>query len=397
MKYSPMEWDKERLTTLTIKYLNGELTATEQLELGQWLDAFPRNRERFEERIKLENVVKGMAILDAARERKEVVKAAVDWTSSRHGEAGSESVSIFGRRWARTVAAAAVILLVVASFLVKSSFRQDKKDTVGEAMADLPPGGNKAILTLANGSTVVLDNAKKGLIAKQGHSTVVKSGDGQLEYKKGESPIKEGYNTIATPRGGQYQVTLPDGTRVWLNAGSSIRFPVSFSGERREIEMTGEAYFEVAHLDHQPFVVQAGGRKIEDIGTHFNVNAYPDEAEMITTLIEGEVRIKNVVLHPGQQLGLDSNGREQLISHADIEEAMAWKNGLFVFNGASIETVMRGIERWYDVSIVYEAGKDSHRFTGQISRTSKASEALQILSTCGYHFNIQGKIITVLP
>jgi transmembrane sensor len=397
MKYSPMEWDKERLTTLTIKYLNGELTVTEQLELDQWLDAFPGNRERFEERIKLENVVKGMAILDAARERKEAVKAAVDWTSSGRGKAGSESIPMNRRRWARMVAAAAVILLVVATFLMRNGLRQDKKDSVGTEIADLPPGGNKAILTLANGSTVVLDSAKNGLIAHQGHSAVVKKSNGQLLYKEEGSPAAVGYNTIVTPRGGEYQVTLPDGTRVWLNAGSSVKFPTSFSGDRREVEMTGEAYFEVAHQEKLPFIVHAGERQIEDIGTHFNVNAYPDEPEMKTTLIEGAVRIKNVVLRPGQQLGLDSSGRERMVSNADIEEAMAWKNGLFVFNGADIETVMRSIERWYDVSVVYEAGKDSHRFTGQISRTSKASEALDILATSGYHFKIRGKIITVLP
>ena len=364
-----MQWDTERLTTLTVKYIKSELTVEEQLELDQWLNAAPGNRERFEERIRLESVVKGIAILEAAKERKEAVKTDMDWTSAGRGEMGNESVPMTRRRWTRMVAAAAVIVLVVASFLVRKGFRQHGKDPVDKVAADLPPGGNKAILMLANGATIVLDSAKDGIIAQQGHSAVVKTANGELLYQREESPAAGGYNTIATPRGGQYQVVLPDGTRVWLNAGSSIRFPTNFSGNRREVEMTGEVYFEVKHQDHQPFVVHAGNSQIEDIGTHFNVNAYSDEPEMKTTLIEGAVRIKDVVLRPGEQLGLDSNGREQLVSHADIDEAMAWKNGLFVFNGADIETVMRSIGRWYDVSIVYETGKDG--VTGSRARSAE--------------------------
>jgi ferric-dicitrate binding protein FerR (iron transport regulator) len=277
------------------------------------------------------------------------------------------------------------------------------------------------LLTTPGGKVIDLDSNAANTVLLQGGARLVKNALGEWIYRSGgNAAAGDGsaagghdhavggadrggddnatvYNTISAPRGGQFSFVLEDGTRVWLNAGSSIRFPTNFSGDRREVEMTGEAYFEVAHQDKLPFIVHAGERQIEDIGTHFNVNAYPDEPEMKTTLIEGSVKIGNVVLRPGEQLGLDSIGRERLVSHADIEEAMAWKNGLFVFNGADIETVMRSIERWYDVSIVYEAGKDSHRFTGQISRTSKASEALEILATSGYHFKIQGKIITVLP
>jgi transmembrane sensor len=386
MKNNSMEWDKERLTVLTLKYIHGELTVEEQVELDQWLDASPDNRQRFEERIRPENILKNLAFKEAARESKESAKARMDWGTAK-------VVSLPKRRWGR-VAAAILIPLVVggALFFLKESHRFKK-----EAVVDILPGGDKATLTLANGSTIVLDNAKNGIIAQQGHSTIVKTSNGQLAYKGGGATAEADYNIITTPRGGQYQVTLPDGSKAWLNAGSSIRFPAVFPNERREVEMKGEVYFEVAHQEHRPFIVIVGTTKIEDIGTHFNVNAYEDEPEMKATLIEGSVKIGSVLLQPGQQLGVDSNGRTQLINHADIEEAMAWKNGLFVFNGADIGTVMRAIGRWYDVSIVYKAGKDSHRFTGQISRSNKASEALQILSASGYHFNIEDKIITVLP
>jgi transmembrane sensor len=389
MKNRSMEWDKERLTVLTLKHISGELTIEEQVELNQWLNAAPDNRERFEERIQPENILKGLAIQVASRDRKEAVGSQIDWRAG-------EIISLPQRRWRRMAAAILVPLLVGGTLFVLKESRQ-AKETVIRGTEDLPPGGNKAILTLANGSKIVLDKAKNGIIAQEGHNSIVKNGNDQLIYKRETTPAKDGYNTVTTPRGGQYQVALPDGTRVWLNAASSIRFPTNFSGERREVDMTGEVYFEVAHQEHQPFIVHARDSKIEDIGTHFNINAYEDESEMKTTLIEGMVKIGSVELHPGQQFSLDSNRRGRLVNNADLEEVMAWKNGLFAFNGADIRTVMRNIGRWYDVSIIYEAGKDSHRFTGQISRSSKASEALQILTASGYHFNIQDKIITVRP
>ena len=384
-----MEGNKERLTVLTLKYIKGELTIEEQVELEQWLNVSPLNRERFEERIQPENILEGLALRDGARDRKAAVMGRIDWVA--------ESISMPQRRWGRMAAAILIPLIIGSMVLFLHKTGHPGKDKVAQLTSDLPPGGNKAVLTLANGSRIVLDTAGNGIVAREGHNAIVKNGNDQLIYKRESSPAKEGYNTITTPRGGQYQVTLPDGTKVWLNAGSSIRFPTSFSGDRRTVEMSGEVYFEVAHRDRQPFVVHVRNSEIEDIGTHFNVNAYEDEPDMKTTLIEGAVKIGSVVLRPGQQLGVDSNGKERLINNADVEDVMAWKNGLFAFAGADIATVMRAMARWYDVSIVYEAGKDSHRFTGQISRSSKASEALQILTASGYHFSIQGKTITVLP
>jgi transmembrane sensor len=389
MKSSSMEWDKDRLTMLTLKFIHGELTLEEQMELDAWLEASPVNRQRFQQRIDPENMLKAMAIREAASEGKEVANARMNWETSVRQN----------RHWGRISIAAAAIIIILAGtiFLLSRRTRLGGTVELGQVAVDLPPGSNKAILTLANGSTIVLGEVQKGIIARQGHSAVVKTAGGQLLYEKEDTAAALGYNVITTPRGGQYQVQLPDGTRVWLNAGSSVRFPTAFTGARREVEMKGEAYFEVVRSARQPFIVKAGREEIKDLGTNFNVTAYDDEPAIKTTLLAGSVEIEGQILHPGQQVSMDKNGQWRLIDHADIEEAVAWKNGLFEFNGADITMVMRAISRWYDVEVKYEAQSDSHRFTGQISRDARVSEALQILATSGYHFEIKGKVVTVLP
>ena len=393
-----MEWDKDRLTILTLKFINDELTLEEQMELEAWLEASPVNRQRFQQRVDPQNMLKAMAIRETASEGKEAAKARMNWEASVQ-QNRPDAIVLQRRRWGRISIAAAVVMMVLAGsvFLLFRRTRQEGKAELARVVADLPPGGNKAILTLANGSTIALDEVQKGVIARQGHSAIVKTAGGQLLYEKEDTVAAIGYNVITTPRGGQYQVQLPDGTKVWLNAGSSVRFPTAFTGGRRVVEMSGEAYFEVVRSVRQPFIVKAGKEEIEDLGTHFNVNAYDDEPAIKTTLLDGSVEIEGQILHPGQQANIDKNGQLRLIDHADTEEAVAWKNGLFEFNGADITTVMRAISRWYDIEINYEAQKDSHRFTGQISREARASEALQILATSGYHFEIKGKVVTVLP
>ena len=267
-------------------------------------------------------------------------------------------------------------------------------------MADILPGGNRAVLTLANGSRVILDSVQNGTVAHQGASQVIKIGSGQLAYHEEGKGVAIGYNTITTPRGGQYEVTLSDGSKVWLNAASSIRFPTSFSGSIRQVEITGEAYFEVTHSATQPFKVLAAGQIVEDVGTHFNINAYVDEPAMTTTLLEGSIRQAGLVLSkPGQQIVVTTgNGKEMLQKQADLEEVMAWKNGLFEFKLAEIGTVMRSIGRWYNVDIRYEASEDSvHLFTGQLSRDLNVSKNLNILSISGYNFKVEERTIVVLP
>ncbi len=278
---------------------------------------------------------------------------------------------------------------------------------------DIRPGGNKAILTLADGTKVVLDDVKEGALQKQGNTTIIKLDSGRLAYNtKSGLPMLEKvvqYNTLTTPRGGKYCVTLPDGTIVWLNASTTLRFPIAFDGKTRKVEVKGEAYFEVAKNEAMPFIVKAGNSEIKVLGTHFNVMAYADDKLLKTTLLEGSVEIvvrkqsagteeiPAVKLVPGQQAQLDANNSITVVE-ADTKEAIAWKNGFFIFNNEPIESVMQKIARWYDVSVVYETANDTIVFTGVISREENVSEVLRMLElTEVVHFKIEGKTITVTP
>lgn len=301
-------------------------------------------------------------------------------------------------------AAAAVILLIVSVvyFFNKPAPVLNQKIAKSEVLNDALPGGNKATLTLANGKTIILDDAQNGVLAKQANVNVKKTKDGQLIYhvighaSSGQLPQQ---NTIFTPRGGQYQVVLPDGSKVWLNAASSLKFPTLFKSKIREVELTGEAYFEVAKNAAQPFKVKSGSAEVEVLGTHFNIMAYADEAEMKTTLLEGAVKVKSIsgsdVLRPGEQAVLSRSGRIKKLAHVDVDEEVAWKNGLFQFNDTDIQSIMRQAARWYDLNISYEGAIPLRRFTGRISRNVRASEFLKVLEYTGIKFTIQGKSIIV--
>jgi transmembrane sensor len=275
------------------------------------------------------------------------------------------------------------------------------------------PGGNKAVLTLADGSTIVLDSAADGALTQQGATMVMKKQDGELVYKTEGNQAQQAVamNTISTPRGGQYQVVLPDGTRVWLNAVTALRFPASFTGDKRVVELTGEAYFEVAQQPaangngKRPFIVNilsaAGENQVEVLGTHFNVKAYNDEASIKTTLLEGSVKMSSgrgqYLMKPGQQARVERNGQMVLDEDADVDEAVAWKNGRFQFTDASVETVMREIARWYNVEIEYAGKVPAEKFEGEIPRNSNITEVFKILELSNVHCKIEGKKIKVLP
>ena len=266
---------------------------------------------------------------------------------------------------------------------------------------DVLPGGDKATLTLADGSTVILDEAKNGILAQQGSSKIIKVG-AKLLYDPTDKNSKDVvYNTISTPKGGQYQLELPDGSLVWLNATSSIHFPTLFAGKERRVEITGEAYFEVAKNRDMPFIVSVNGAEVQVLGTHFNVNAYSDEDNVKTTLLEGSVRFVHGVnadmLKPGQQSQLAGDGQVKVVSNVDVDEVVAWKNGMFDFENAGIETVMRQLSRWYDVEIEYK-GKTDDLFVAEIRRNNKLSDVLKALELTGQvKFEIQGKKIIVMP
>ena len=306
----------------------------------------------------------------------------------------------------RTVAAALIIGISIIAFTFLLQNKEQKKFASSNKPArpatDMSPGTNKAMLTLGNGSKIILDSIS-GTLGKDGGIDIVKKGDGQVEYQDDNIQHNQSavYNTISTPRGGQYEVALADGTNVWLNASSSIRFPVQFNDSIREVEMTGEVYFEVAHNPSKPFRVKVKDNYINVLGTHFNVMAYDDEPSINTTLLQGSVKVESQnssrLISPGQEAIADRSGSIKIIKDADVEEAIAWKNGYFQFNRSDIKSIMHQVERWYDADVRYADDVKLH-FTGQVSRSVNVSELLRKLElTNEVHFKIEGKRITVLP
>ena len=316
--------------------------------------------------------------------------------------------------WKRVAVAAAIVVLAGAGtyLLMNRKPENTTAGTTNNVQQDVMPGGNKAVLTLADGSTIVLDSFVNGRLAQQGKTTVVKTDDGKLVYDANaltldHSPLT--YNTLATPRGGQYQLVLPDGSKVWLNAESSIRYPVAFTGNTREVEIEGEGYFEITTLrlrsgQKMPFHVKTKTQDIEVLGTHFNVNDYNDEASTKTTLLEGSVKVmsaignrQSAILKPGEQAEL-SGANSQLTTHhsPNIDQVMSWKNGQFYFSNTDIETIMRQMARWYDVQVEYKA-HPIDKYTVSLSRNVPVSKLLSYLELSGgVKFKIEGKKIIVM-
>lgn len=305
--------------------------------------------------------------------------------------------------WPKIAAAACMLIAISAGLYFYSGTRSSSSPLASvETKHDAAPGGNKATLTLSDGSQISLTDAGNGQLAEQAGVKITKNADGQLVYSIVPSDVKAlAFNTISTPRGGVYQVNLPDGTRVWLNAASSIKFPTTFAHQnQRKVELQGEAYFEVAKNKKLPFIVDTDQQQVEVLGTHFNINSYEDEGEVKTTLLEGSVKVSagNVMfLQPGQQavLPLRSAGKIK-VSPANIEQAMAWKNGFFHFERETIHSVLRQLSRWYDVEVVYQIDRPDDEFIGDIPRGLKLSEVLKILEFEGTHFRIEGRKLFVI-
>lgn len=313
------------------------------------------------------------------------------------------------KRWLSIAAAAAILaLLAGAVYLYQLPIRQPA--VMAANTADKAPGKNRAILTLTDGRTVFLDSSTTGELASQGGMQLTQHDAGSLTYSGHVvSPDSiRGPNTLQTPRGGQFRLTLADGTRVWLNSASSIRYPLVFNADKREVFVTGEAYFEVAANKVQPFIVHTNNQKITVLGTHFNVNAYDDEEASHTTLLEGSVEVKRMkvvaqvtkpmLLQPGQQatLAYDNDARIQ-VSNPDLSEVTAWKDGEFRFHNTKITTIMRQIARWYDVEVEYQGPVPTSEFYGVIPRKEYVSQLLKALAlTKNVHFKTTGNKIIVM-
>jgi transmembrane sensor len=300
-------------------------------------------------------------------------------------------------RWGRAAAAAILVIAAGAGSYLYLSKRPQPIIANSNIRHDADPGRNAAILTIAGGKQITLDSTARGLIGRQGNTTITNT-DGRLLYTSlSERPAEIQVNTLTTRRGNQYQLVLPDGSKVWLNAASSITYPTAFAGNDRTVAITGEAYFEVLHKNKMPFRVKAGNQVIEDLGTHFDINAYTDEPVFKTTLLEGAIKINGLILKPGEQAGIGSNGKMTVLKDVDLDGIVAWKDGKFRYNSVDIESIMRQAARWYDLDVEYD-GKIDETFSGGISRNVNASELLHILEiTKKVHFDIEGKKIIVKP
>ncbi|MRG48315.1 DUF4974 domain-containing protein [Chitinophaga sp. SYP-B3965] len=376
---------ERRLQYLLEKYALKNATEAETAEMLQLL------KEDFGEKVLADCVARGTVSADEDF-------PTADWSRIWQGvQSGiKEPAKVYRFRW--WAAAAAVLILAGSGIFF---FQQSQPTTKIQAKADVSPGKEGAILTLANGTTIVLDDKNDGVVANQQGAKVVLN-NGQLAYTKDEATASAiAYNTLSTPKGRLFRIVLPDGSRVWLNAASSLRYPTVFAGSERLVEVSGEAYFEVTHNSEMPFRVKiSNGSEVEVLGTHFNINSYKEEGDVNITLLEGAVRCtngnENAILKPGQQVRIGSH--MNVLNDANMEKVMAWKNGIFNFNDATLEEVMRQLERWYDIEVVYEKGVPKLEFIGKMGRDLTLSEVLEGLAMSKVHFRIeQGRRLVILP
>jgi len=311
------------------------------------------------------------------------------------------------------VAAVLTLIFSIAGYSFFSNYNlAQKEQTASRKKNIILPGSNKAVLTLADGSDVILDQTSNGILGNQGNVAIKKSKDGKVSYEAAQHNTYTGkaiaYNKIATPRGGQYQVNLADGTKVWLNAASTLRFPVAFNKTERVVELTGEAYFEVNpepiagnRKTRIPFLVKTRNQVVEVLGTHFNVNAYDDEPDIKTTLLKGSVKVlqpiahQSVLLKPGQQSAVAEN---ITVADVDASQAIEWQKGYFLFDNESVESMMRKISRWYNIEVEYRGNIRYRKFAGKISRFDNIEQILQVMEkTQVIHFEIKGRRVIVMP
>lgn len=419
-----MNGNKKYIESLWNKFIRNQATRQELDELFHYVDSAPANDDLFSfiDRQLLEQ--QSLTSIEADS------KASILQDTLRSGKQWSEEISAFQstpllerrvrrvpfyRRW--LYAAAALLILSAGTYfwlLQKQS--QILTDNIKKATPDIAAGKEGAILTLADGTQVVLDSMGNGVVATQNGTKVVLK-DGQLAYDPAARASREmSYNTMTTPKGRQFSLVLPDGTRVWLNAASSLKYPTTFSGTERRVEVSGEAYFEVTKNAKMPFkAVISGQAEVQVLGTQFNVKAYTDESNMHATLLEGSVTVlpsvttstvtsanpPSVTLKPGQQaqlpMGEQMQKRITVVSNADIEKVMAWKNGLFNFNGTSLTEVMKQLERWYDIEVVYEKGVRDIELEGKMTRDVSLKGLLRILGNLGVKAQLEDRKLTLLP
>lgn len=397
---------------IVLKYVRDtSLSLEEEVRLRQWL-AESDDRQALIERIKTDP-----DWVQAELHRLQQIDTEAIWSKVESNIKPAPSIPLPSqtRRRRRIYAAAASLILVGGSIWLWSTRNHATTPVTPASSAvtttDIKPGGNRAILTLADGRHIDLDTSANGLIAAQGNSQVAKVASGQLAYNKVKTSndLRDNrpttaiaYNTLTTPRKAQFEVRLPDGSHVWLNNASSLTYPVTFTGPDRTVDLTGEAYFEVAKDAAHPFHVRvAGGPTVDVLGTSFNIMAYSDEPTQRTTLIDGSVRVtednQTALLKPAQQSSLDTHGALRVTHDVNVQEVIAWKNGYFHFDHASLQTTMRQLARWYDIDVVYEGQIPDQEFVGRIQRNLLLSDVLKGLENEHCHFKLEGRRLTVTP
>ncbi|PTS95368.1 anti-sigma factor [Pedobacter sp. HMWF019] len=392
-----MDKQEQRLKDLFKRYTDKTISKEELRELFGYIRE-KGNQSQIEGYMKAEEE----SMVDAVQEA-----SPVDWNRMYEGII-SEQPEVIKMKlfpsWLKYTAAAVVLLVSYVAYTVhkKPVSVPLKNDAEIVKNQDIVPGGERAVLKLANGKEIMLDGAGKGILASEGNTIIRKTDDGRLIYEPGEergSPVSA-YNTITTPKGGQYKLTLPDKSLAWLNAASSITFPAAFNGQEREVEITGEVYFEITKDKTHPFHVKTRGASIEVLGTHFNVMSYTDEPQAEVTLLEGAVQVKTggavKKLVPGQQAAFEPGSGLITLKTTNVESAVDWTNGLFIFEEATVPEVMRQIARWYNVNIHYQGKLPSAKFTGVIPKKSNVSRLLKLLEAAGgVRFEVTGNTIEV--
>lgn len=385
-----------RAAYLIGRYLQGSIAQQENEELQAWLNSSDQNRQLFEELLSVE-------ALENQLQQFENTDSSMGWQrlqekiSSRTSR-GRRKKSL--KAWWRSVAALLVLSLAAWQLFQHTAGKLGGKPTLASGYReDALPGARKAMLLLSNGSTVALDNGTDSLFTESGN-TVQRTGGGSLVYTVGNRSSSTALNTLQIPVGGEYMLVLEDGTKVWLNAATVLRYPVQFTGSKRQVELLeGEAYFEVAKNKEKPFIVTANQMEIQAIGTAFDVNTYADlDSALYTTLTEGKIKVVtssgSTMLLPGEQVKV--SGAKAKVSTADVEAVTGWKRGLFVFNGAPLPQVMSQVARWYNVRVEYDSRfKEQKYFTGEIKRNVPVSKLLQMMELTGIaSFKInEGKIL----
>lgn len=398
-----------RIQYLFHLYISNNITGEEYAELWKLLRVETLEKSLSKDLQWLWEEVKNKQPIISAEKWNQQIEARIEEGKEEENTGKKRAIHILKIRQLGWAAAIIAIFITSIVFFLRYNKHHSEELITASRLSnfskpekDIQPGGNKATLTLSNGTTIVLDSAHAGIITRQGNAGIYQSGSGSIAYQASANHSQEVvYNTLTTPRGGQFKITLPDGTKAWLNSASSLHYPTSFIGGRREVQMTGEVYFEVAKDALKPFIVSVDGMKINVLGTSFNLMAYDDVSEIKATLLTGAISVTqsgvNKILKPGEQAQVNNEGKISIVKNADLNQVVAWKNNLFWFEDNTIQEVMREVARWYDVNVVIKGNIPQH-FTGSVPRDVPVSHVFEVLEETGHiQFEIRNNQIIVSP